>query len=295
MHVLAGPWPARADLGAAPAAARARRSATRSASTASRWRAPARCWRGPPGRACSWPWCCRRTVSLTALRIAAPAALAAANWAALAGDPGPTDARRRRRRGGGRRRRLLARSPATCSSTARPTATSARLPLRVPTALVLGPVPLAWLAAVVAGPIAGPLLLAARAVGRRRGRARRRAAARRGRGASAARARSTVGGASCRPGWCCTTTTRWSSRCCSRDGRSDGSDRPPPIRGRTPPTSPRARSGSHWSWSSPSRSPIAPRHADRTIEVESVGGVLFTPSRPGAVLGEAAARRLPVG
>ena len=64
--------------------------------------------------------------------VAAPAALAAANWAALAGD------RRRRRR----RWPWPAppspwsppsrRSPARCSSTARPTATSAACPLRVP-------------------------------------------------------------------------------------------------------------------------------------------------------------------
>ncbi len=48
------------------------------------------------------------TVSLTALRVAAPAALGAANWAALAGDPGPDRCRRRRGRGGGGGRRLLA-------------------------------------------------------------------------------------------------------------------------------------------------------------------------------------------
>ena len=69
------------------------------------------------------------------------------------------------------------RSPARCSSTGRPTATRCGLPLRVPTTLVLGPVPLAWVAAV-AGPIAGPLLLAAGAVGRRGRGARRRLAAR---------------------------------------------------------------------------------------------------------------------
>jgi len=99
------------------------------------------------------------TVSLTALRVAAPAALGLANWAALAGDPGATGAVA-----------VTAAAVAVVAAFSPLTGEvftngssygdEMRLPLRVPTALVLGPVPLAWVAAV-AGPIAGPLLLAA--------------------------------------------------------------------------------------------------------------------------------------
>ena len=38
---------------------------------------------------------------------------------------------------------------------------------------------------------------------------------------------------------------------------------------------------------------ISPRRADRTVQVESVGRLLFTPTRPGALLGEAAGAPAP--
>ncbi len=101
-----------------------------------------------------------RTVTLTALRIAAPAVVVGAAWAAAATvHPGTRDvvsvayavlvA-------------VVAFTPATGLAFVNGSAygLERRLPLRPPGALVLGPVELAW-AAVVSGFTAGPLLLAA--------------------------------------------------------------------------------------------------------------------------------------
>ena len=101
-----------------------------------------------------------RTLSLTVLRIVAPAGLAAANWAALAGDRGAAD--------------VVAVAWAALAVVAAfaPTTGDAfvngssygderRMPLRVPGSLLLGPLPLAWIA-TVAAPIGAPLLIAAR-------------------------------------------------------------------------------------------------------------------------------------
>ena len=220
MHVLAGPWPARASWALLPPAdgARARRRARRAQP---RGRSHRRVlawgtWMARARRGAS----CRRTVSLTALRVAAPAALGAANWAALAGDPGVDRCRSPSR---ARPSAVVAAfSPLTGEVfvNGRPTATRCACRSACRPRCVLGPVPLAWVAAVVA-PVAGRaarwprssgsparLVLAVGLPLAAGGRAR------------AARARSAVGGASCRPGWCCTITTRWSSRCCSPGGRS---------------------------------------------------------------------------
>ena len=99
------------------------------------------------------------TVSLTVVRIASPAALAASLWAALAGDPGVPDALAV---GGAAVAVVAAFSPTTGDVFVNGSSygDERRLPLRVPGALVFGPVPLAA-AAAVAGPVAGPLLLAA--------------------------------------------------------------------------------------------------------------------------------------
>lgn len=101
-----------------------------------------------------------RTVSLTALRIAAPAALAAAAWAGAVGPAGPAD--------------LVAVGWAALTVVASFAPTTGdtfvngssygderRLPLRVPGSLLLGPLPLAWVTAVAA-PVGAPLLLASR-------------------------------------------------------------------------------------------------------------------------------------
>lgn len=99
------------------------------------------------------------TVSLTALRIAAPAALAVANWAAITGEGGVPGAAAVT---GGALAVVAAFSPLTGDVFIDGSAygDERRFALRVPTALLVGPVPLAGIAAVAA-PIAGPLLLAA--------------------------------------------------------------------------------------------------------------------------------------
>jgi hypothetical protein len=101
-----------------------------------------------------------RSVGLTALRTVAPAALAVANWSALAGDRSAVD--------------LLAVAWAALTVVAAFAPTTGdtfvngssygderRMPLRVPGTLLMGPLPLTW-AAAVAAPIGVPLLLAAR-------------------------------------------------------------------------------------------------------------------------------------
>jgi hypothetical protein len=103
-----------------------------------------------------------RTVTLTGVRIVAPATLVAAAWAAASTtDAGPADA-------------VALASAALVTVVVLAAGTGAafvngsayglehRLPLRAPGPLLLGPVELAWVAAV-AGATAGPLLLADRA------------------------------------------------------------------------------------------------------------------------------------
>ena len=96
------------------------------------------------------------------------------------------------------------------------------MPLRVPGSLLLGPLPLAWIA-TVAAPIGVPLLLPARqwvAGGLPRGRSACPPPP------SSARALHGLAGAgwcSCPPGSCSTTCTPWSTRCCSPAARSAGS------------------------------------------------------------------------
>jgi hypothetical protein len=102
-----------------------------------------------------------RATTLTVLRLSAPAPLAAAVVAALAGDAGPDDAV------------ALALAVAVLATTVLPATADAfvdgssygaerRFALRSPPALLLGPAPAAWLLAVAA-PAGATLLLAARA------------------------------------------------------------------------------------------------------------------------------------
>ena len=109
-----------------------------------------------------------RTVTLTTIRIVAPAGMVAAVWAAAANpDPGWADAVA-----------LaftavvtaVALSPGTGDAFANGSSYGAerRFPLRAPGALLLGPIELAW-AVAVAGAVTGPMLLAAQQwVARRR-------------------------------------------------------------------------------------------------------------------------------
>ncbi|MGZ4692745.1 MAG: hypothetical protein ACXWCM_09795 [Acidimicrobiales bacterium] len=101
-----------------------------------------------------------RTVTLTAIRIVAPAAVVAVLWgAAVTPSVGPADLVAIVVTG-------VAAAVAFLPSTGDEYVNGSsygderRLPLRAPSALLLGPIELAW-AAVVAGAVAGPLLLAA--------------------------------------------------------------------------------------------------------------------------------------
>ena len=100
------------------------------------------------------------TVTLTALRVAAPAAVAAAVAATVAGGPSTADAVAL---GGTLVAALAAFWPVTGEVFVDGSAygDERRLPLRVPGPLVAGPLELVW-ALVVAGVATGPLLLAAR-------------------------------------------------------------------------------------------------------------------------------------
>jgi hypothetical protein len=159
MQLLTGPWPARATwvllpLAMGPALGDALDGSTRAVAVT--------------GAVLAWgTWAAvlvavliPRTLSLTVLRIAAPAAVAVANWSALAGDRTGAD--------------VLAVVWAAVAVVAALAPTTGdtfvngssygderRMPLRVPGSLLLGPLPLAWIT-VVSAPIGAPLLLAAR-------------------------------------------------------------------------------------------------------------------------------------
>lgn len=158
MQLLAGPWPARVTwvvlpLAVGPALGSALDESTRSVAVT--------------GAVLAWgAWAAAlvavlipRTVSLTGLRIVAPAALAVANWAALVGDPGAADVVAV---AWAALTLVAAFSPTTgdCFVNGSSYGDERRMPLRVPGALLLGPIQLTWLVAVAA-PIGAPLLLAA--------------------------------------------------------------------------------------------------------------------------------------
>jgi hypothetical protein len=158
MQLLSGPWPARITwavlpLAVGPALGSALDESTRAVAVT--------------GAALAWGvWAAAlvavlipRTVSLTGLRIVAPAALAVANWAALVGDPGAADVVAV---AWAALTLVAAFSPTTgdCFVNGSSYGDERRMPLRVPGALLLGPIQLTWLVAVAA-PIGAPLLLAA--------------------------------------------------------------------------------------------------------------------------------------
>jgi len=159
MSFLAGPWPARITWGVLPLLiGPALGDALGEHSLAVARTASGLAWLTWAGIlvAVALP----TTVSLTALRIATPAALGVANWAAIAGDGGAPAALAVT---GAALAVVAAFSPLTGEVFIDSSAYGheRRFALRVPTALLFGPIPLAGLVAV-AGPIAAPLLLAAR-------------------------------------------------------------------------------------------------------------------------------------
>lgn len=233
-----------------------------------------------------------RTVSLTALRIAAPAGLAAANWAALTGDRDGLDALAV---AGAALATVAALSPVTGDVFVNGSSygDERRLPLRVPGAVLLGPLPLAWLAAV-AGPVAGPLLLAARqwvagalvlVIG----------------GTLAGLAVRALHGLSRRwvvlvPAGLVLHDPHALVEAVLFPRRAVRRLVPAPA---TPdPTALDATQGAFGlALELDLTEPLAvsPRRRDGVVQVVEVERVLFTPTRPGAVLREAAARRIPVG
>jgi len=232
-----------------------------------------------------------RTFSLTALRIAAPAALAVANWSAVAGSRGVADLV------------AVAWSAVTVVAAFAPTTGDCfvngssygderRMPLRTPGSLLLGPIQLAWLAAVAA-PIGTPLLLASRQW------VAAAALALAGLPAAVVATRALHG-----------LSRRWVVFVPAGLVLHDLHAMVDPVL--FPRTSVRrlgpAPADGDGAYDLTARSPglaleleladpteIAPRRPDRTIEVEQVQRVLFSPTRPGAVLHEAARRRFAVG
>ena len=232
-----------------------------------------------------------RTVSLTALRIVAPLALTVALWAGVAGPRGGAD--------------LVAVGWAALTVVAAfaPTTGEAfvngssygderRLPLRVPGSLLLGPLPLTWLAAVAA-PVGAPLLLAAEqwvagvalgALG----------------GAAAVVAVRALHGLS----------RRWVVFVPAGLVLHDLHALVDPVLfprarirrlGPAPADGDGARDLTQGAFGLALELELgqdlelAPRRPDGSLELEVVDRVLFTPTRPGALLQEADRRRLPVG
>ena len=247
---------------------------------------------GEPGWASSSRCSCRARVSLTALRISAPAALAAANWAALAGDPGITDAVAV---AAAAVAVVAAFSPLTGEVfiNASSYGDEVRLPLRVPTALVLGPVPLAWLGTVVV-PVAGALLLAAKqwiagAVVLAVGLPLAAVAVRALHGLARRWVVFVPAGLVLHDRHALVEPVLFPRRSIRRLGPAPADPAPETV-----DLTQRAL-GLALELELSEAVAVAPRRADRSVEVASIDRLLFTPSRPGAVLGEATARRLPVG
>lgn len=233
------------------------------------------------------------TVSLTALRSVAPLGVMATGWAALV-EPGLATALGL---GWAAATVLVALSPRTGAVFVDGSSygDERRFPLRVPAPLLLGPIAAAW-AAVVAGPVAGPLLLAA---GERLAGALVLAA---GVPLSWFAARALHG-----------LARRWVVLVPAGMVLHDPASLADPVLFPRPSVE---RLGPAPDPPHPDaldltaralglvlevelREPfaLAPRRASRAPEAELVHAsrVLFTPTRPGALLAEAARRRLPVG
>lgn len=290
MQLLSGPWPARATwallpLAVGPALGDALDASTRAVALT--------------GAVLAWgTWAAvlvavliPRALSLTILRIAAPAALGGANWAALAGNRGGTD--------------LLAVAWAAVTVVAAFAPTTGdcfvngssygderRMPLRVPGTLLVGPLPLTWVA-TVAAPVGAPLLAAAE----------QWVAA--GALAIAGIPATIVGGRALHG-----LARRWvvfvpaglvlhdlhalvDPVLFPRQSMRRLGPAPSDVGGAKDLTLRSFGLALGLELAEPAE--IAPRRPDRRVEVESVDHVLFAPTRPGALLQEAARRRLPVG
>lgn len=239
-----------------------------------------------------------RTVSLTTVRVAAPAALAAANWSALTGSRGAIDGI------------AVAWAAVTVVVVFAPATGDVfvngssygderRMPLRPPAALVLGPLPLAWVA-TLAAPIGAPLLLAARqwiagvtlaVVGIPTALVAGRAL----HGLSRRWLVFVPAGVVLHDLHALVDPVLFPRASITRMGPAA-----------KPPAEPAGESEGVLDFTGASLgmpieirlhepAEVAPRRKDRSVQVERVMGVRFAPTRPGAVLVEATRRHLPVG
>lgn len=232
-----------------------------------------------------------RTVTLTALRISAPLGLAVAIWAALAG---PRDAVDVVAVAWAAITAVVAFAPTTGDSFVNGSSygDERRMPLRVPGALLLGPLPVAWAAAVVA-PVGAPLLLAARqwvagaalavvgvpiaavAIRALHGLARRWVVF-----VPAGLVLHDLNAMVDPVLFPRSSIRRLGPAPADGDGAVDLTQR---------------ALGLALELELVEATEIAPRRTDGRVEVEPVQRLLFTPTRPGALLAEAARRRIPVG
>jgi hypothetical protein len=233
-----------------------------------------------------------RTVSLTALRIAAPLAAGVGVWAALAGSQAGADVVAA---AWGAVVLVAAFAPGTGDVFVDGSSygDERRMLLRPPLALVLGPLPLTW-AATVAGPVAAPLLLAAEAwaLGAAVGVV--------GLGAAAVGARALHG-----------LSRRWvvfvPTGVVLHDlhlladpvlfPRSSVARLGPALAGAGPEVLDLTGGALGLALQLDLREPlqVAPRRGTRALDVVDLDHLRFTPTRPGAVLAEAGRRRLAVG
>lgn len=231
-----------------------------------------------------------RTLSLTALRVVAPLVLVVAVWAGFAGARDVSDLVGV---AWAALTVLAAASPATGDAFVNGSSygDERRMPLRVPGSLLLGPLPLTWLAAVAA-PVGAPLLLAAEqwlAGG---------ALLLLGVPAAVVSIRALHG-----------LSRRWVVFVPAGIVLHDLHALTDPVLfpksrirriGPAPADPEGARDltagafGMALELELGEELEVAPRRPDGSLELEAVDRVMFTPSRPGALVREAAARRFPV-
>lgn len=291
MTVLTGPWPARATWALLPfLVGPALGTALDDHSRAIALTAAALAWT-------TWfavlvAVLVPRTVSLTMLRIAAPAALVAAGWAGFAGARTALDALAVV---AAAIALVAAFSPLTgeCFVNGSAYGDERRLPLRIPGAVLFGPVFLTELVAVVAL-LAGPLLLAARQwlagglalVG---GVPLALAAIRALHGLSRRWVVFVPAGMVLHDLHTMTDAVLFPRRMIGRLG-------PAPLEVAADAVDLTGRSlGLALELHLAEPVEISPRHPDKSVRVTPVTRLMFTPTRPGALLAEAARRRIPVG
>lgn len=231
-----------------------------------------------------------RTVSLTALRVLAPLAAASGGWAALAGEQAGADVLAA---AWAAVVLVVAFAPQTGDTFADGSSYGAerRLLLRPPASLLLGPLELTW-AVAVAGPVGGPLLLAAEqwvvgGVVTVVGIPTAVAAVRALHGLARRWVVFVPNGFVLHDLLAMADPVLFTRSTVARLGAP--TSRPEPL------DLTMGAAGLPLQLELREPLPVAPRRGRRALDVVEVAAVRFAPSRPGAVLAEAAARHLPVG